>query len=440
MKLKVYRKKLKQYTINYEIRNILFAASEISKEYNKEVYLVGGQVRDIILGNKSNDLDFVVIDDAIYFLKKLHERIGGEVKCYKNFLSGSIELKKGINIDITTARKEIYEKPGSLPIVFKGNLLEDIKRRDFTINCLLVDIKKLPDLEILDFVDGIKDLNNKEIRILHEKSFIDDPTRMIRAIRFACKLGFEIEKDTKKSLLNSVERGYIKFVNEDRIFREIVKILSINEKYIGIRMLYKYNLFQNTFLSNYINEKIIEYFRIIENNLSLIRNLYNITSETMDVINLLILFHNINLSYLLELFQKLNIQKKIRKIIINIKNNYSYINNLINRNKISIEIIYKIIELVNIEGLIYFAIVNFDNNIFIEKLIEYSEIYNKMKLFVTGENIKKYNLKPGPIYKRIKDELILRIITKKAYKKEEQLKILNEIIREKESWDGNDNN
>ncbi|WP_069649502.1 CCA tRNA nucleotidyltransferase [Caloranaerobacter ferrireducens] len=388
MKLKVYREKLNQYIINYEIKNILFIASEISKEYNKEVYLVGGQVRDIILGNKSNDLDFVVIEDAIDFLKKLNERIGGKVKCYKNFLSGSIVLEKGINIDITTARKEIYEKPGSLPLVFKGNLLEDIKRRDFTINCLLVDIKKLPDLEIVDFVDGIKDLNNKKIRILHERSFIDDPTRMIRAIRFACKLGFEIEKDTKKLLLNSVEKGYIKFVNEDRIFREIVKILFINEKYIGIRMLYEYNLFQNTFLSNYINKKIIEYFRIIENKLSLICNLYNIKSETMDVINLLILFHNIDLSYLLELFKKLNIQKKIKKKIINIKNNYGHINNLINKSKISIEIIYKIIELVNIEGLIYFAIINFDNNIFIEKIIEYSEIYNKMKLIVTGENIK----------------------------------------------------
>lgn len=440
MNLKVYRERLKFDTLNEEIKNILLIAKEIAINYNKKVYLVGGQVRDIILGQKSNDLDFVVIDDGKDFLDKLHKRIGGEVKFYKNFLSGTIELKKGINIDITTARKEIYERPGSLPLVLKGNLFEDIMRRDFTINCLLVDIKKLPDLEIIDFVDGIKDLNNKEIRILHEKSFIDDPTRMIRAIRFACKLGFEIEKDTKKSLLNSVEKGYIKFVNEDRIFREIVKILSINEKYIGIRMLYDYNLFKNTFLYKFINNKTIEYFRIIEKDFSLINKLYNITNESMYVIYLLILFHNANLSNLIELFQNLKIRKKIKKIILNIKNSYSYINNLINRNKISIETIYKIIELVNIEGLIYFAIVNFDNNIFIEKLIEYSEIYNKMKLFVTGENIKKYNLKPGPIYKRIKDELILRIITKKAYKKEEQLKILNEIIREKESWDGNDNN
>ncbi|WP_427339252.1 hypothetical protein [Caloranaerobacter sp. DY30410] len=440
MKLKIYKKELKQYTINHEIKNILFIASEISKKYDKEVYLVGGQVRDIVLGNESNDLDFVVIEDAMDFLEKLHDRIGGEIKYYKNFLSGSIELENGINIDVTTARKEIYEKPGMLPIVFKGNLLEDVKRRDFTINCLLADIKKLPDLEILDFVDGVRDLNNKKIRILHEKSFIDDPTRMIRAIRFAYKLGFEIEKDTKKLLFDSVEKGYVRFVSEDRIFREIVKILSTNKKYVGIRMLYEYNLFQNTFLSNYIDEKTIEYFRIIENELSLICNLYNITSESMDVINLLVLFHNADLNYLLELFNKLNISRKIKKVIINIKNNYNHIDKLINRDKISSVTIYKIIDLVNIEGLMYFAIINFDNNIFIEELIKYSEIYNKMKLFVSGENIKKYNLKPGPIYKQIKDELIFNIITKKAYKEEEQLEILNEIIKKSKRWHENDNN
>ncbi|KPU28113.1 hypothetical protein TR13x_01890 [Caloranaerobacter sp. TR13] len=439
MKLKIYRENLNQYTINNEVRNILFIVSEISKEYNKEVYLVGGQVRDIILGYKSKDLDFVVIDDAIDFLEKLHTRIGGELRYYKNFLSGSIELKRGINIDLTTARKEVYEKPGSLPTVFKGNLLEDIKRRDFTINCLLVDVRKLPNLEILDFVGGIKDLKNKKIRILHNRSFIDDPTRMIRAIRFACKLGFKIEKDTRISLLNSVEKGYIRFVNEDRIFREILKILSINQKYIGIHMLYAYNLFKNTFLSN-IDENTMKYFSIIENDLSLFKKIYSITSESMDLINLLILFHNIDLSYLLELFQKLNIKKKIRKAIVNVKNNYSYINNLINRSRISVVTIYKIIDLVNIEGLIYFAIINFSNNIFIEKIKEYSVIYNKLKFFVSGKDIKKYNLKPGPLYKQIKDQLIFEIITKKAYKKKEQLEILNKIIKESESRDVNDDN
>ncbi|WP_052045076.1 CCA tRNA nucleotidyltransferase [Caloranaerobacter azorensis] len=439
MKLEVYRRGLKQYTINPEIRNILFIASEIAKKYNKEVYLVGGQVRDIMLGNESSDVDFVAVENAMDFLEKLYERIGGEKRYYKNFLSGSIELKNGINIDVTTARKEIYENPGALPIVFKGSLLEDVKRRDFTINCLLVDIKKLPDLKILDFVGGIRDLNNKKIRILHEKSFIDDPTRMIRAVRFAYKLGFEIEEDTKKLLFDSVEKGYIRFVSEDRIFREIVKIFLSNKKYIGIRMLYEYRLFQNTFLSDYIDEKIIEYFRIIDDELPLICELYNITIESMQVINLLVLFHNIGSNYLLGLFDKLNIPKKIRKIIVSIKNNYKYVNNLINEDKISTVTIYKIIDLVNIEGLIYFAITNFDNNIFIKKLIEYSEIYNNMKLFVSGENIKKYDLKPGPIYKRIKDELIFNIIAKKAYTEKEQLEILNDIIEKNKRWynDGN---
>ncbi|QIB26034.1 hypothetical protein [Caloranaerobacter azorensis] len=158
------------------------------------------------------------------------------------------------------------------------------------------------------------------------------------------------------------------------------------------------------------------------------------------MINLLVLFHNIGSNYLLGLFDKLNIPKKIRKIIVSIKNNYKYVNNLINEDKISTVTIYKIIDLVNIEGLIYFAITNFDNNIFIKKLIEYSEIYNNMKLFVSGENIKKYDLKPGPIYKRIKDELIFNIIAKKAYTEKEQLEILNDIIEKNKRWynDGND--
>ncbi len=187
------------------------------------IYLVGGTLRDIFLGLKLKDIDLVVETSAERFLEYI-ENLGIKGRLLKRFYT--FKFKVGSNdiehIDIAIARKEVYPRPGALPIVEPGTIEEDLYRRDFTINALAVPIypKKKPG-EILDPLGGIKDLEDRIIRVLHDRSFIDDPTRIFRAIRFSVRLGFVIEPHTYELMEDAIKGGALRTVGIARIRKEI---------------------------------------------------------------------------------------------------------------------------------------------------------------------------------------------------------------------------
>ena len=187
------------------------------------IYLVGGTLRDIFLGLKLKDIDLVVETSAERFLEYI-ENLGIKGRLLKRFYT--FKFKVGSNdiehIDIAIARKEVYPRPGALPIVEPGTIEEDLYRRDFTINALAVPIypKKKPG-EILDPLGGIKDLEDRTIRVLHDRSFIDDPTRIFRAVRFSVRLGFVIEPHTYELMEDAIKGGALRTVGIARIRKEI---------------------------------------------------------------------------------------------------------------------------------------------------------------------------------------------------------------------------
>ena len=212
-----------------------------------KLYLVGGVVRDELLGIKSLDVDMVyegnVIEDIEMlrqfpkdvFLKQLQNlneiKIQTEennfeiVRVNPDFRTVRVKIC-GREIDIASTRTERYDRKGHLPQVEKigCSLKEDVLRRDFTINSLY---KSFSTGEILDYTDGLKDLKNKKIRILHDKSFIDDPTRIIRALKFSYRFGFELEENTRK-----LRDEYLKNINYDmcykRVKKELIETLGLN--------------------------------------------------------------------------------------------------------------------------------------------------------------------------------------------------------------------
>ena len=193
-------------------------------EKSDKLFLVGGVVRDELLGIESPDVDLTYVGDAINFAKSLNFEI---TQINEEF--GSVHLKiDNKTIDITSTRTETYPKKGYLPVVDKigCSLKEDVQRRDFTINSLAKNCKTS---EIIDFTGGIKDLKNKKLRILHDKSFIDDPTRIIRGLKFAVRLGFELEENTKK-----LQDNYLQNVNYDMSFKrlrdELIDAFNLNKQ------------------------------------------------------------------------------------------------------------------------------------------------------------------------------------------------------------------
>lgn len=192
---------------------------------SNKLYFVGGIVRDELLGIESFDVDMTYEGNAIEFIKTLE---GIEV-VQINEAFGTVRVKiNGKETDIASTRKEIYKKKGHLPTVIKigCSLKDDIKRRDFTVNTLL---KSVSTGEIIDLSGGIADLKNKTLRVLHDESFNDDPTRILRGLKFAIRFGFSLDNHTKK-----LQNKYLKNINYDmcykRIKKELIETFNLNSQ------------------------------------------------------------------------------------------------------------------------------------------------------------------------------------------------------------------
>ncbi len=196
-------------------------------------YVVGGFLRDLLLGKSVNDLDVIVEGDAIKFGRSLVKKFGGKLTTHDKFhtaiwhLPSTFNLSAGsgqrllpASLDLITARKESYLMPGALPTVAPSTIEDDLLRRDFTINCMAIRIDGAHFGELLDPLGGQADLEKGMIRVLHPRSFIDDPTRMFRAIRYEGRYDFNIEPDTL-SLINSESLAVITRLSGERIRHEL---------------------------------------------------------------------------------------------------------------------------------------------------------------------------------------------------------------------------
>lgn len=187
-------------------------------------YLVGGTVRDIILGKGHIDVDITVEGDAIRLGKIAANETGSDIAVYKGFGTCKLSFGDGFKVDLATARRETYRRPGAMPAVKPSTLKEDLKRRDFTINSMAVSIMPKDFGRVHDPFNGAGDIRSAVIRVMHSKSFIDDPTRILRARRFSARFGFKIEPKTdalmKKALINRA----LDTVSAGRIQKELMLI------------------------------------------------------------------------------------------------------------------------------------------------------------------------------------------------------------------------
>ncbi|MBI4548108.1 MAG: HD domain-containing protein [Ignavibacteriae bacterium] len=230
----------------------LLHIGSIADALGLEAYVVGGYVRDKLLGKEVKDIDIVVIGDGVAFAKHVATRLGfSQVVTYDRFGTAMLPLDDG-NIEFVTAREEHYEPASRKPKVKKASLESDLSRRDFTINTIAASINKEHLGEIIDPFGGEKDMKVKIIRtpLEPEKTFDDDPLRMMRAIRFSSQLQFHIERDTLEGIRHKADR--ITIVSKERIADEFIKILVSPKPSIGLKLLY------DTSLANHVFPELVE--------------------------------------------------------------------------------------------------------------------------------------------------------------------------------------
>ncbi len=207
---------------------LLQQASRLAHERSWALYLVGGYVRDLLLAIPDRDIDVSVVGDAVELASLLARMAGGVAvsEAHAAFGTATVGLGDGLRLDLVTARKEVYPRPGSLPVVEPGTIQDDLARRDFTVNAMAFSLVPGGKGELLDPYSGMADLQARLIRVLHEKSFTDDPTRIFRAVKLAERLGFKVEKQTLELILRAVRDGALYTVSTDRTVRELLLILE----------------------------------------------------------------------------------------------------------------------------------------------------------------------------------------------------------------------
>ena len=184
----------------------------------KELFLVGGAVRDLLLNRANTDIDLVIEGDAIALARRIAENMQAKLTVHTRFGTAKVHFSD-FNFDIATARREIYRKPGALPTVQPGTIRDDLYRRDFSINAMAVSLSPNNFGRLIDIYGGKDDLAHQVIRVLHPRSFIDDATRMLRACRYEQRLGFTMEKETAELLRKNTMMLHT--ISGDRIRREL---------------------------------------------------------------------------------------------------------------------------------------------------------------------------------------------------------------------------
>ncbi|MDP3012207.1 MAG: CBS domain-containing protein [Candidatus Hydromicrobium sp.] len=220
-----------------KVKKILKAISSVTRVLKYNTYLVGGIVRDTLLRIPNFDIDIVVEGDGIRFGRELSKRFNCRFESHQKFGTSILVLDDGQHIDIATARVEYYKSPAALPTVELGNIKQDLSRRDFTINAMAISLSKKNLGEILDFFGGREDLKNKKIKVLHKMSFIEDPTRIFRAVRFEKRLGFKMDGQTEKLARTTIDMNIVSRLNGVRIRDELIYIFNEKNMLEAIRRL-----------------------------------------------------------------------------------------------------------------------------------------------------------------------------------------------------------
>ncbi len=208
-----------------EYMEILEHAGQIASSMGYKIYAAGGIVRDLLLGMECSDIDLVVEGDAIELAKSLGEKLGGRVRVHPKFFTATVRFPQGRQVDVATARVEFYQYPAAMPQIEASSLHQDLYRRDFTVNAMAVSLNSDDFGDIVDFFGGREDLEQGLLRVLHNLSFVEDPTRILRGVRFEKRYSIVFEPQTLKLIREAVHNNMLARVSKERVWEDLRYIL-----------------------------------------------------------------------------------------------------------------------------------------------------------------------------------------------------------------------
>lgn len=234
-------------TLPKQMFHILGRIANLADQEGINAFLVGGLVRDLLMERRSVDLDIVVEGDGIAFAEKVAVMVDGSVSVYPKFGTATVLINGVVKIDIAGARTEFYEYPAAKPQVEMSSLKQDLFRRDFTVNAMALSLNYESIGLLIDYYNGCEDLREKKIRVLHNLSFVEDPTRIVRALRFKARYGFTMADETEGLARKAIEDGMLKNLSRRRLWHEMYLALQESCAYEILADMADYGIWESLF-------------------------------------------------------------------------------------------------------------------------------------------------------------------------------------------------
>ncbi len=414
------------------IRN-LQQIGEAADEIDAGAYVVGGFVRDLFLYRSDEDIDIVIEGDGIAFAKKYAKMVGARIHTHEKFGTAVVIFPDGFKIDVASARMEYYKFPAALPVVEMSSIKLDLYRRDFTINTLAIQLNSNKFGTLIDFFSARKDIKEKIIRVLHNLSFVEDPTRVFRAIRFEQRFEFTIGKLTAGLISNAISMDFFRELSGKRVFIELRLILQEENPVAAIRRLDDFDLLKVIHPSIKLEKALMTTLNSAKKVLSWHDLLFLDESYKKWIVYFLVLIRNCKPDISKEICRRFELKPDEAKILCSERFQADRCVFWLERNlPASDSVIYRKLYGFRTE-LILFMMAVAKKKAVKKAISHYFTDLRRTRLLLKGKDLKKMGLKPGPVYRQVMETVLDARLDGTLKSKKDEIEFARQLVAEQQT-------
>lgn len=397
----------------------------LGQERDELVFLVGGIVRDLIIGCPNIDIDVVVEGDGPQLARQFAELTGSKVRNHDTFQTATVFVPEGYRLDFVSARREFYPYPAALPTVESARIKEDLYRRDFTVNAMAISLNPDSFGLLVDYFCGYSDLMEGLIRVLHNLSFVEDPTRIIRAVRFCSKYGWQIEEETYGFMLRALKEKRLAEVSLPRLWNELKQILLEDDPVPAVEQLAQLEADKQIFRGMAWDHRVQEALKLARKG---IRELEPVAEITAWRAYLAVLLSPCSSLQIRDFLETLLFNKRDRQIIVDVFELKSSLPYEVLWRKDYLEVLHRQCRSKVDETMVAWGALS-GTETAVQKTCTYLIKRNTLKPKLTGHDLIGLGLKPGPGVGAILKELEMARLTGKIKEDGEELCLAKELIK-----------
>lgn len=417
-----------------EYVNLLRLAGKLGDKLGCAVYAVGGFVRDLLMNRPNLDIDLSVEGDGIAFAEALAKKLGGRVRPHHKFKTAVVAFTdtkgKALRIDIATARLEYYEHPGALPTVELSSIKMDLFRRDFTINALAVQLNHNKFGTLVDPFGAQRDMKEKSLNILHSLSFVEDPTRILRAIRFETRFQFRLGGQTERLIKNALQLKMLERISASRLFNELNHIFAEKDVAACLERMEQFDLLKAIHSLLKLDPAKTVLLHETQSVLSWYSRLYVGKEPQRWILYLHILTRNGKYPEVSEVLNRLGFTQRMKKEFLRLREGIRQAQILLARwgkKEPAMSGLFAILARMPVEGILLLMALHHDEELAKHLSHFLTRVYLE-KPDITGEDLKAIGIPPGPLYTTILRLTLAAKLDGKAVTREEQLRLAENLF------------